>query len=381
MSDSIRPFTIDIPETDLQNLRQRIDQTRWPEQETVEDWTQGTPLAFVQHLAQYWRDRYDWRRCETLLNSWPQFKTEIDGLNIHFLHCRSPHPNAMPLLITHGWPGSVLEFRHVIADLLDPTLKGGSPDDAFDIIAPSLPGFAFSDKPSSPGTGVERIGQMWATLMQRLGYTQYVSQGGDWGSAVSQTVAMADPEHCIGVHINMVFAAPSNLDDLTEAEQQALANLQYYNRWDSGYSNQQASRPQTLGYALADSPVGQMAWIVEKFQSWTDSEQDGVKNPLNILSEDELLDNVMLYWLTNSAASSARIYWESFHDTNLGPLDTPVGCSVFPKDIFTASRRWAEARLKNIIYWSEPGEGGHFAALEKPDLFIDEVRTCFREIR
>ncbi len=381
MSEDIRPFTIDIPDDELQQLRQRIALTRWPEQEPVENWDQGAPLSFVQGLAQYWLEQYDWRRCEALLNSWPQFKTAIDGLDIHFLHCRSPHPNAMPLLITHGWPGSVLEFRHVIADLLDPTLKGGSPDDAFHIVAPSLPGFAFSDKPSAPGTDVERIGEMWATLMQRLGYTQYCSQGGDWGSAVSQTVAMADPEHCVGVHINMVVAAPTNLDDLTDFEQRSLAKLQYYNRWDSGYSNQQASRPQTVGYGLADSPVGQMAWIVEKFQSWTDSEKDGVKNPLNILSKDELLDNVMLYWLTNSAASSARIYWESFHDTHLGPLETPIGCSIFPKDIFTASRRWAETRLKNIVYWNEPSEGGHFAALEKPELFIDEVRACFREIR
>ncbi|MEP4485074.1 MAG: epoxide hydrolase family protein [Halioglobus sp.] len=381
MSDTIRPFTVDIPDDELDQLRQRIAQTRWPEKETVDNWDQGAPLSFVRPLAQYWQEQYDWRRCEALLNSWPQFKTTIDGLDIHFLHCRSPHPNAMPLLITHGWPGSILEFRHVIADLLDPTLKGGSPDDAFHIIAPSLPGFAFSDKPSATGTGIERIGEMWATLMQRLGYSHYGSQGGDWGSAVSQTVAMADPEHCIGVHINMVVAAPDSLENLTPMEERALLGAQHYARWDSAYANQQATRPQTLSYGLADSPVGQMAWILEKFQSWTDSEKNGEKNPLNILSKDELLDNVMLYWLTNSAASSARIYWESFNDTHLEPLETPIGCSIFPTDIFMASRRWAEVRLKNIVYWSELTEGGHFAALEKPELFINEVRACFREIR
>ena len=383
MNEDFTPFRVAIPENTLEDLRQRLKLTRWPEPETCEDWSQGIPLEYTQELANYWQQDYDWRRFERKLNSWPQFKTRIDDIDIHFIHRRSPHQDALPMIISHGWPGSVAEFHKVIDALADPTAHGGDASDAFHVIAPSLPGFGFSGKPETTGTSVEKIGSMWGQLMARLGYNRYVAQGGDWGSMITHCMGRTETAHCAGIHVNMPIVAPDpdTMDQLTPLEQSSLEGIGFYQEWDSGYSKQQSTRPQTIGYGLADSPVGQMAWIVEKFYAWTDCERDGRKHPENILSKDELLDNVMLYWLNNSAASSARLYWESFGNQKLEPIDMPVGCSVFPREIFRASRRWAEKRYSKLIHWNELERGGHFAAMEQPELFIGEVRDCFRQLR
>ncbi len=376
MSD-IRPFTIDVPEQQLEDLKTRLALTRFPEKETPDDWSQGVPLAYAQEIKEYWQHRYDWRRAEEALNRFDQFLTAIGGLDIHFIHVRSPHPDALPLIMTHGWPGSVVEFLQVIGPLTDPTRHGGSPADAFHVVCPSLPGYGFSGKPREPGWGVEKIADTWAELMARLGYSSYVAQGGDWGSAVTTAIGIRDVGHCRAIHVNMVSARPDPLEDLTELEQRGLAGMKHYQDWDSGYSKQQSTRPQTLGYALVDSPMGQAAWILEKFWAWTDC--DG--HPENALSRDQMLDNIMLYWLTASGASSARLYWESFGSFSAGEVDTPTGCSIFPKEIFVCSRRWAANRYRNIIYWNELDRGGHFAAFEQPALFVDELRNCFRLVR
>jgi epoxide hydrolase len=379
MSDGITPFRIEIPEADLDDLRRRLRQTRWPEAEAVGDWSQGMPLAYTRALCEYWLDGYDWRACEASLNKFPQFRAEIDGLDIHFLHVRSPHEGAQPLVLTHGWPGSIVEFRKVIGPLTDPAAYGGDPADAFHVVCPSLPGFGFSGKPAQSGWGVERIADAWDQLMTRLGYASYGAQGGDWGAGVTQALGIRHAEHLAGIHINMVTARPDpdTMDDLTEAEQAALAALKYYRDWDSGYSKQQSTRPQTVGYGLVDSPAGLCAWIVEKFWSWTDCDGD----PMTVLSRDEILDNVMLYWLPAAGASSARLYWESFTKSLAGQVQVPVGCSVFPKEIFRASRRWAEKAFPDLRYWNELDRGGHFAAFEQPALFVDEVRAAFRAFR
>jgi pimeloyl-ACP methyl ester carboxylesterase len=383
MNTTVKPFTVDIAQSQLDDLQMRLGQTRWPEKETVEDWNQGLPLAYTQELAQYWANEYDWRRFERKLNQWPQFISEIDGIDIHFIHCKSPHENALPLIISHGWPGSVVEFHKVIDALVNPTEHGGSAEDAFHVVAPSLPGYGFSGKPTKTGTSVVEIGSMWGKLMARLGYDRYVAQGGDWGSMITQSMGQTQTKHCAGIHINMPIVAPDpdTMSELTPQEVSALEGMSFYNDWDSGYSKQQSTRPQTLGYGLADSPVGQMAWIVEKFYAWTDCERDGKKHPENILDKDELLDNVMLYWLNNCAASSARLYWESFSKPNFDPVDIPVGCSIFPKEIFRSSKRWAQKRFSNLIYWNELDRGGHFAALEQPETFVNEVRTAFNSLR
>lgn len=383
MSEQITPFTVAIEDAQLQDLRERLEKTRWPENETVDDWNQGIPLAYTRELADYWLNQYDWRRFEEKLNGWPQFKTEIDGVDIHFIHRKSPNENALPLIISHGWPGSVVEFHKIIDTLADPEAHGGNAEDAFHVVAPSLPGYGFSGKPTSTGTSVETIGRLWGKLMARLGYDKYYAQGGDWGSMVTQSIGVTETEHCAGIHINMPIVGPDpdTMNDLTEAEQSALQGMAFYNEWDSGYSKQQSTRPQTLGYGLADSPVGQMAWIVEKFYAWTDCEKDGVKHPENVLSKDEILDNVMMYWLNNCAASSARLYWESFNNPTMEPIHMPVGCSIFPREIFRCSKRWAEKRYTQLIHFREMDRGGHFAAFEQPELFVTEVRDCFRQLR
>ena len=314
---------------------------------------------------------------ERRLNGFPQFRTEIDGLGIHFAHVRSPHADALPLVITHGWPGSIVEFHKVIGPLTDPTAHGGDAADAFHVVCPSLPGYGFSDKPTRAGWGVERIGDAWAELMARLGYARYGAQGGDWGASVTTCIGEQDPEHVAGIHLNMPIALPTSLDDLTEGEQAALASIDAYQRSDSGYSKQQSTRPQTVGYGLVDSPAGLCAWIVEKFWSWTDN--DG--SPDDTLTRDELLDNVMLYWLPATGASSARLYWESFDRARFGQVGVPTGCSIFPKEIFRPSRRWAEARYTDLRYWNELERGGHFAAFEQPETYVDEVRAFFRLVR
>ena len=349
----------------------------------MQGWDQGVPLDYARELARYWAEDYDWRRFEALLNSWPQFTTEIDGIDIHFIHRRSPEAGALPLVLSHGWPSSVAEFRKVIDKLADPVAHGGRAEDAFHVVVPSLPGYGFSGKPTGSGTSVEKIGRMWGQLMARLGYQRYVAQGGDWGSMITQSMGQSETDHCAGIHVTMPIVAPDpdTLGDLTDFEQGALDAMTYYSQSDSGYSRQQSTRPQTLGYALADSPVGQMAWIVEKYHSWMDCERDGVKHPEHVLGRDELLDTVSIYWLSNSAASSARLYWESFGSPNLDPIDMPVGCSIFPGEIFRSSRRWAEQRFSQLIHWNQLERGGHFAAQEVPDVFVTELRDCFARLR
>ncbi|MDA1074085.1 MAG: epoxide hydrolase [Proteobacteria bacterium] len=378
MSD-IRPFTIEIHDDQLNDLKRRLRATRWPDAETPEDWSQGVPLAYVKDVVAYWADQYDWRQTESRLNAIPQFMTEIDGLDIHFLHIRSSNPDALPLVMTHGWPGSIIEFMKVLGPLSEPQEHGGDAKDAFHIVCPSLPGYGFSGKPTTPGWGVKKTAEAWSKLMARLGYTDYVAQGGDWGAVVTSHIGPVDPKHCKALHLNMVIAQPDpdTMADLTELEKSALAGMQHYQTWDSGYSKQQGTRPQTLAYGLADSPSGQAAWILEKFWAWTDC--DG--HPENVLTRDEMLDDIMLYWLTDSAGSSARLYWESFGGDNSFPIDTPTGGSIFPKEIFRSSRRWAEKRFSNLIHWNEFDKGGHFAAFERPEVFVNELRTCFRQVR
>lgn len=379
---AITPFRIEIPDADLEDLRVRLRNSRLPEAETPDDWSQGIPLAYVSEVLAYWRDDYDWRRGERRINAFDQFRTRLDGLNIHFLHVKSPVAGAMPLLMTHGWPGSVVEFLKVIEPLTNPLAHGGKAEDAFHVVCPTLPGFGFSDKPAKPGWGIEKIAKEWAELMSRLGYERYVAQGGDWGAIVTSALAGIDPQHCQAIHLNMPFVTPDpeTMNDLTPREQKALAAFKHYQDWDSGYSKQQSTRPQTLGYALVDSPIGQAAWILEKFHAWTDCNG----HPENVLSRDELLDNVMLYWLTASGASSGRIYWESFggaSGANAAQITLPTGISQFPKEIFPTSERWARKRFTNLFYYNELDRGGHFAAFEQPELFVNELRQCFRRIR
>jgi pimeloyl-ACP methyl ester carboxylesterase len=383
VSTQITPFKVAVTDAELTDLKTRLKLTRWPEQETCEDWDQGIPLQYTRELAAYWENDYDWRRFETKLNSWPQFLTTIDDIDIHFIHVRSPHEDALPLIISHGWPGSLVEFHKIIDALANPTAHGGDAADAFHVVAPCLPGYGFSGKPTKTGTSVEKIARMWGQLMARLGYDRYVAQGGDWGSIITQAMGISETTHCAGIHVNMPLVAPDadTMSDLTEREQAALADMGAYGDIGSGYSKQQSTYPQTLGYGLADSPVGQMAWVVEKFYVWTDCERNGTRHPENVLSRDELLDNVMFYWLNNAAASSARLYWESFNSANMDPIDMPVACSIFPKEIFRSSRRWAEKRFSNLIYWNELEQGGHFAALEQPEIFLQEIRNGFRPLR
>ncbi len=375
---AVRPFRIDVPDEVIDDLRRRLTTTRWPEAEVVDDWSQGAPLAWIQDMCSYWSTGYDWRAREAMLNRFDQFITTIDGLDIHFVHQRSPHPEAKPLVITHGWPGSIVEFHKVIEPFTDPTRHGGTADDAFHVICPTLPGFGFSGKPSTTGWGVERIADAWATLMARLGYDKYFAQGGDWGSAVTRSIGGQDPQHCAAIHITLAMGTRPRLDgEPTPEEQRAIKGAEYYSAWDSGYSKQQATRPQTLGYGLADSPAGQAAWILEKFWAWTDC--DG--HPENVLNRDELIDNLMMYWSTNSATSSARIYWESFGKPRAVNLSVPVGVTVYPKEIVPPVRAWMEADYPNIVHWAEQPKGGHFAAFEQPELFVDDIRTCFRQFR
>ncbi len=374
MSD-IRAFTLSVAEDELVALADRLDRVRWPEQEPVADWSQGTKLTVLRELVAYWRIEYDWRRCEARLNALGQFKTEIDGLDIHFLHRRSSRAGAVPLLLTHGWPGSVVEFFGVIDDLVEPE----DPDAmAFHVIAPSLPGYGFSDKPANTGWGVERIARAWTELMSRLGYADWVAQGGDWGAAVTTAIGQLAPQGCRGIHLNMPIGRPGP-DDMNSRDPKvlkALERLGFYQQWDSGYSKQQSTRPQTIGYALVDSPVALAAWILEKVFYWTDN--DG--SPWDALSMDQVLDDVMLYWLPATGASAARLYWESFADFGDGKVTIPAGASAFPKEILPAPREWVERTLTNLVYWNEVEKGGHFAAWEQPELFARELRACFAKM-
>ncbi|MFM5917587.1 MAG: epoxide hydrolase family protein [Novosphingobium sp.] len=367
----VRPFVLDVPQAEIDDLYRRLDETRWPNKEPVSDWSQGTPLAELQALCAYWRDGYDWRRCEARLNSLGQFKTEIQGLDIHFLHVRSPRADAVPLLLTHGWPGSVIEFMGVIDQLANPPAG----EMAFHVVAPSLPGFGFSGKPAEIGWGVPKIAFCWIELMVRLGYERWVAQGGDWGAIVTTAIGMIKPPGCVGIHLNMPFARPLP-EDLAEPapdEQRALAALKHYQDWDSGYSKQQSTRPQSLGYGLVDSPAGLAGWIYEKMWAWTDN--DG--SPLDALAMDQILDNIMLYWLPATGASAARLYWESFNATGEITVEVPTAVSAFPKEILPTPRKWAERTYRNIVHWGDMKKGGHFAAWEQPEAFTRELRTAF----
>ncbi len=381
MSD-IKPFKIKISDEELEDLNKRLAATRWPEKETVKDWSQGVPLSYIKEICDYWVNEYDWKSREEYYNTFTQFITDVDGIDIHFIHIKSPHKEAKPLIISHGWPGSIVEFHKIINPLIDPVSHGGKAEDAFHIVCPTLPGYGFSGKPSQPGTGVEKIAELWDLLMNKIGYNKYFAQGGDWGSAITIAIGKQNRGSCKGIHVNMPFAPPTKeaIENPSDRDKLAFEGLNYYQEWGSGYSKQQSTRPQTLGYGLADSPIGQASWIIEKFYEWTDC--DG--HPENILNKEELLDNIMFYWLTKSASSSARLYWESFGSFGGNPeekLLIPVGCSIFPKEISRTPRSWAEQVYSNIVYWNELEKGGHFAAFEQPELFINEIRSCFRLIR
>ena len=377
----MREFRIDIPESDLDDLRERLVRTRWPEPSTVEGWTQGVPVDYAQELCRYWATRYDWRRCEAELNALPQYRTGLDGggddtLQIHFLHVRSRHTGAMPLVLTHGWPGSVVEFLGVIDALTDPP----DPRDAFHLVIPSLPGYGFSAKPTVAGWGVERIATGWAQLMDRLDYDRYGCHGGDWGAFVTSALGTGAPENVIGVHTTMPIARrppEGEVPSLTSAEQAALADLDTFEKTRSGYSHEQATRPQTLGYGLLDSPVAQCTWIVEKFWDWTDC----AGHPENVISRDRLLDNVMLYWLPGTGASSARLYWESSRRRHLDAVEVPSGVTLFPQELWRLPRSWIERRYTDLRHFSQPTTGGHFAAMEQPEVLVDELRTFFGLLR
>ena len=373
-----------FPEEDLVDLRRRLAASRWPEKETVDDWNQGVPLEWLRELCAYWGDGYDWRRCEDLLNAHDQFVTTIDGLDIHFLHVRSPNPDALPLLLTHGWPGSVLEFLDVIGPLTDPAAHGGDAADAFYLVILSLPGYGFSGRPTGTGWGPQRIAAAWATLMAKLGYDRYGAQGGDWGSSVSVALAAVDPGHLAGIHLNFLMAGPpADLSDLTDEERDALATMAEVGEWGMGYVAQQSTRPQTLGYGLVDSPVGQCAWIAEKFYAWTHHDGD----PYTALTRDQMLDDISLYWLTSTAASSARLYWEFglARPGKGGPdrpdVGVPAGISIFPGEIVRPSRRWVERSFSDLRFYERTDRGGHFAAYEQPAIFADQVRRAFRTMR
>jgi len=375
----VRPFTVSIPDAQIDDAKQRLARTRWPDAETVSDWSQGVRLGNARALVDYWERGYDWRRLERELGRFPQFLTEIDGLDIHFIHARSENPDAMPLILTHGWPGSILEFLKLIGPLTDPVSYGGDAADSFDVVIPSLPGFGFSQKPTQSGWTVSRIAGAWVELMKRLGYTRWAAQGGDWGAAVTTALGTMEPEGLAGIHLNTQFAFPAQIPDTLSPEQRhAVQSLALYTGELGGSNHLQGTKPQTVGFALADSPAGQAAWIYEKFQSKTDNR--GLAE--DALSVDDMLDTISLYWFTNSAASSGRIYWENRTLTFAGPkLTLPVAATVFPRDIPRLPRSWIEETYRNLIHYGEAGKGGHFAALEQPEILAGEIRTGLRALR
>ncbi|MFG3022016.1 epoxide hydrolase family protein [Streptomyces sp. NPDC048254] len=380
---AVRSFTLDIPQTDLDDLAIRLAATRWPDELSDVGWSHGVPMAYLKELTAYWHTTYDWREHEAHLNRLPQFTTTIDGANIHFLHIRSAQPDALPILITHGWPGSIIEFLDTIGPLTDPGSHGGDPTDAFHLVIPSIPGYGLSGPTHDRGWDIHRVAKAWAELMRRLGYPRYGAQGGDWGHAITRELAAIDTDHVIAIHLNTLLTPPptdpAEAAELTDDDRARLDRLTSAEPEMSGYAKIQGTRPQTLAYALTDSPVGQLAWIVEKFKEWTDS----TEAPEDAVSRDRLLTNVMLYWLTATAGSSARHYWEALHPSHpprTEPLDTPTGVAVFAADLARPVRQLAE-REHNIVHWSEFDRGGHFAAMEEPDLFIDDLRTFFRDFR
>lgn len=385
----MEPFRIDIPQAQLDDLRQRVAATRWPGELPGVGWSRGVPLDYLKELAEYWRTTFDWRAAEQRINAFPQFVTEIDGVDIHFLHVRSPEPDATPMIMTHGWPGSFVEYLNVIEPLTNPRAHGGDPADAFHLVIPSLPGYGFSGAPREPGWNTFRVAAAWAELMRRLGYDRYIPQGGDLGAIVALTQAGMDFERVKGAHVNFLITLPSGepgeLDGLDETDQARLGKLAYFDAEQSGYMKLQSTRPQTLAYALTDSPVGQLAWIVEKFMEWSDSE----KSPEDAVDRDLMLTDVTLYWLTASAGSSAQLYVEIADMLPTAPtppapplpLPLPVGIALYPQDPALPLRRIAERSFPNIVHWREYDRGGHFAAMEEPDLFVSDLREFARLLR
>jgi pimeloyl-ACP methyl ester carboxylesterase len=395
----IRPFHFAVPQEELDDLRRRIAATRWPEKETVADQSQGVQLAAIQALARYWETEYDFGRLEARLNAVPHFMTEIDGLDIHFIHVRSPHENALPLIITHGWPGSIIEMLNVIGPLTDPTAHGGGEEDAFHVVIPSMPGYGFSAKPGETGWDVPHIARAWAELMKRLGYTRYVAQGGDWGAVITDVMGAQAPEGLIGIHTNMPGALPPRISkviasnvlgagdpaptDLSEEEQRAYDRLSFFFSKGIGYALEMGNRPQTL-YGLADSPIALAAWMLDH-DAWSlaDIQRAFVEEqPVGNLTRDEVLDNVTLYWLTNTGVSSSRLYWENklgFFDVK--GVTVPTAVSIFPNELYQASRAWAEQAYPNLIYYNKVDEGNHFAAWQEPEIYTAEVRPAFRPVR
>ncbi|WP_353146466.1 epoxide hydrolase family protein [Chryseobacterium sp.] len=392
---SIRPFRINIPEAKINDLKQRIRHTKWPDKELVQDETQGVGLGTMKSLADYWATKYDWRKIESKLNSYPQFITNIDGVDIHFIHVRSKNKKALPIIITHGWPGSVIEQLKIIEPLTDPERFGGKAEDAFDVIIPSIPGHGFSGKPSQLGWNPERIAKAWIELMDRLGYNKYVAQGGDWGNAISENMALMAPPALLGIHTNMAATVPGEISDalakgippagLNADEKNAFEQLDFFYKKGLGYANEMSLRPQTL-YAIDDSPVGLAAWMLDH----DDRSQKLIARVFNGqregLTKDDILDNISLYWLTNTGVSSARLYWEASQGSTAGFFDPrglkiPVAVSVFPDEIYAVPKKWAERAYPNLIYFNKLDKGGHFAAWEQPGLFTTEMRNAFKSIR
>jgi pimeloyl-ACP methyl ester carboxylesterase len=373
MDDDVRAFRVEVAPAAIDDLRDRLRRTRWPDRETVADWSQGTPLEYARELCRYWLEDYDVASAQLRLNQFPQFTTAIDGLDIHFVHVRSPHPDATPLVLTHGWPGSVVEFFKAIGPLTDPE----DPADAFHVVCPTLPGFGFSGKPAGHGWNTERIADAWVQLMARLGYDRFGAQGGDWGSLVTMSLWLHHPERILGIHLNMVpvMPAPDALgNDPTERETTALTQSAAHQKDGAGYAAIQSTRPQTMGYGLVDSPAALATWIVEGFHGCVHHHGD----LFAVISRDDLLDNIMLYWLPSTGASAARLYWESYRRRGSAPISVPTGATISARELFRPTRRWAEPTFPNLTYWNELDWGGHFAAFEQPEVFVTEVRAAFR---
>jgi pimeloyl-ACP methyl ester carboxylesterase len=389
-AEAITPFKVHIPKKDLDDLRKRILETRWPDKEAVSNQSQGVQLVTMQKVAQYWAKNYDWRKAEAKLNALPQFITNIDGVDIHFIHVRSKHPNALPLIMTHGWPGSIFECIGAIGPLTDPTAYGGKAEDAFDIVIPSMPGYGFSGKPTTTGWNSDRIARAWDVLMKRLGYTRYVAQGGDWGARVSESLGHLAPQGLLGIHMNLLLTLPPEIVRATNLGEPAPAGLSEdekfaYNQRKTrniGYFIEQSSRPQTIGYSLAETPIGLAAWLMDHDPHSHEQMANAFEgHPDGDLSRDEILDNITLYWLTNTGTAAARLYWEEARLVIKGEVTVAAAFTVFPGETYQAPRSWVERTFKNLIYFNKVDKGGHFAGWEQPQLLAQELRAAFRQLR